>query len=93
MGFFDKIGMGGGTLVPQENAVYVHLTNFGEEVLLKPNTLDGLEYDILKAIKICQPNANAIDVKNEINKSTVSANQVFHYFSILKAKGFIERSN
>ncbi len=90
MGFFDK---GGASLVPQESVVYVHLSQLGEDILLQPNSLQGLEYDVLKAIKVCQPHANANDVKEQINKSGVSSSQVLHYFSILKSKGFIDRSN
>ena len=92
MGFFDKAG-GAANLVPQEVSVYVRLTDMGESVLMKPNQLQGLEYDVLKGVKACHPHATANDVKSEISKPNVSAGQIMHIFGVLKSKGLIERIN
>jgi hypothetical protein len=92
MGFFDKSGSAS-NLVPREVGEYYRLSDLGEGVLLKPNQLQGLEYDVLKGIKSCHPHATANDVKGEITKPGVTVIQVQHIIDVLKSKGLVARIN
>jgi sugar-specific transcriptional regulator TrmB len=83
MGFFDKVG-GNKALLNNEEVVHVNLTELGEEKLksLEPK---GTEFDIVSGIKKCQP-CTAKEVSSCTN---MPSNKVFHFFMMLKEKGWI----
>jgi hypothetical protein len=85
MGFFDKVG-GSKALLSNEEVVHVNLTQLGEEKLktLEPK---GQEFDIVAGIKKCQP----CTAKEVSGCTQIPANKVFHYFNMLKEKGWISQ--
>jgi len=88
MGFFDKIGGGGGkSLLSNEEVVHVNLSTLGEEKLksLEPK---GIEFDIVSGIKQCQP----CTAKEVASKTNIPSNKVWHYFMMLKEKGWITQA-
>lgn len=84
MGFFDKVGVGNKSLLSNEEVVHINLTELGEEKLkvLEPK---GMEFDIVSGIKQCQP----CTAKEVSAKTNIPSNKVWHYFMMLKEKGWI----